>query len=73
MEIPYDRLPPETLRAVIEEYVSREGTDYGEHVYSLDQKVEHVLAQLKSRKVAVVWNAEQESCDIVPRDQLPRE
>jgi hypothetical protein len=34
-----DGLEPDTLRAVIESFVLREGTDYGEHETSLEAKV----------------------------------
>ena len=65
MEIPFDRLSPEVLRGVIEEYVSREGTDYGTHEHSLDEKVEDVMRQLQRGTAAIVFNPEDESCDIV--------
>jgi uncharacterized protein YheU (UPF0270 family) len=65
MEIPYDRLPPDTLRALLEEFVTREGTDYGEQAYSLDDKVARVMAQLRQKKAIVVWDEKTETCDIV--------
>ena len=39
LEIPVGRLDGETLRRLIEEFVTREGTDYGTREKSLDQKV----------------------------------
>ena len=39
MEIPPSKLPPATLNAIIEEFISREGTDYGTREYSLAEKV----------------------------------
>jgi uncharacterized protein YheU (UPF0270 family) len=65
MEIPHRSLKPETLRSVIEEFVLREGTDYGLSVYSLDQKVEQVYRQLERGDVVVVFDPEAETCDIV--------
>ncbi|HAS48820.1 MAG TPA: hypothetical protein DCS33_05965, partial [Gammaproteobacteria bacterium] len=47
MNIPYQELEAETLRAIIEEFISREGTDYGAHEYSLEQKVQQVRNQLE--------------------------
>ncbi len=66
MEIPYDKLSPELLRAVIEEFVTREGTDYGHQEYSLDQKVERVEQQLKQGTVHILFNPEDETCSILP-------
>lgn len=65
MEIPHDRLKPETLRAVIEEFVTREGTDYGETAFTLEDKVAHVMGQLKHRKAVIVLDEASETCHIV--------
>lgn len=65
VEIPYDSLSPEVLRGIIEEFVLREGTDYGQLEFSLDQKVAHVEAQLKKRHVVVVFDSATESVSIV--------
>ena len=43
VEVPWDRLAPETLRQVIESFVHREGTDYGEQEASLERKVDGAL------------------------------
>jgi uncharacterized protein YheU (UPF0270 family) len=69
MEIPFDQLKPETLRAVIEEFVTREGTDYGEQEFSLDQKVAHVMEQLRRKRAVVVWDEQTTTVDIVVKDR----
>ena len=51
MEIPYKKLAPDVLRAVIEEFVTREGTDYGEGNFSLDEKVAQVICQLDEKSI----------------------
>lgn len=65
MEIPYTELSAETLRGVIEDFVLREGTDYGDVDYSLDQKVEQVMRQLKAGKVKILFDAKEETCTLV--------
>jgi len=50
LKIPYDQLNPEALHGVIEEFVTRDGTDYGEIEVSLETKIAQVLTQLKSGK-----------------------
>ena len=67
IEIPYDRLSAEVLRKIIEEFVLREGTDYGEQQFSLDQKVSHVEAQLRKRAVVVVYDQVTETVSLVRR------
>lgn len=67
MEIPYEKLEPDTLRRVIEEIVSREGTDYGEHVYTLAEKVDQALSMLRIRKAALVFDQATETVNLVSR------
>ena len=64
LDIPYESLPEEILQAVIEQFVLREGTDYGESEYSLDQKVAQVRLALKKGEAVVCFNPEDESCSI---------
>lgn len=68
VEIPYSELSEEALRGVVEYFVLREGTDYGRHVYSLEEKVEQVLAQLRDGRARIVFDATTESVDVVIRD-----
>jgi uncharacterized protein YheU (UPF0270 family) len=67
MIIPYTALSPEVLRGVIEEFVLREGTEYGDGEVSLDTKVLQVMRQLERGDIFVLFDAENESCDIVTR------
>ena len=46
--IPPDRLGKDTLDALIEEFVLREGTDYGHSEYTLIEKKAMVMSQLKN-------------------------
>jgi uncharacterized protein YheU (UPF0270 family) len=63
--IPYRDLSDTALRSVLESFVLREGTDYGEREISLDQKVAHVLRQLERGEAQIVFDAVLESVDIV--------
>jgi uncharacterized protein YheU (UPF0270 family) len=67
VEIPYKELEQDTLNNLIEEFVSREGTDYGLRVYSLKDKVKHVMRQLEQGTVYIDYDAETSSCNIVKR------
>jgi uncharacterized protein YheU (UPF0270 family) len=68
MQIPLDRLDAETLTRLIEEFVSREGTDYGESSPNLSVKVEEVRRKLKSGEAVLVFDEVSESCDILTRE-----
>lgn len=63
--VPYRELSESALRGVLESFVLREGTEYGEHDVSLDQKVAQVLRQLERGEAQVVFHAALESIDIV--------
>jgi uncharacterized protein len=67
MNIPHTMLSAETLRAVIEEFVLREGTEYGDKDVPLDDKVAAVTRQLEKNEAVVVFDSETESCSIVPK------
>lgn len=67
MIIPIDQLAPETLTAIIEQFVLSEGTDYGEAAYSLEQKVAHVHTQLKNGTALLVYSEQHESVNIISR------
>ena len=56
MEIPPDRIDRATLVAIAEEFVTREGTDYGDRVYGLDEKVAHVLTQIDGGEVLILFD-----------------
>ena len=70
LTIPYQELSPEALRGVIEEFVSREGTDYGESEIPLDTKVRQVLNQLHTAKAVIVFDLRTETCNILPSGDI---
>ena len=63
--IPHTELSAEALRGVVESFVLREGTDYGEREISLEQKVAQVLRQLERGEARIIFDAELETVDIV--------
>jgi uncharacterized protein YheU (UPF0270 family) len=58
-------LEPDTLRAVIESFVLREGTDYGVHETSLGDKVGQVLIQLRRGEAHITFDPATESVNVV--------
>ena len=70
MKIPHTALSKEALNGIIEEYVSREGTDYGSQVYSLLEKVEHVMRQIEKGEVLIEFDADSQTCQLMTKDQL---
>lgn len=68
LKIPYDQLSPVALQGVIEEFVTRDGTDYGEIEVSFETKISQVLGQLKLGKVVIVFDQKTETCTILKSD-----
>jgi uncharacterized protein YheU (UPF0270 family) len=69
VEVPYTELSADLLHAVIESFVLREGTDYGEKEFSLQDKVARVVAQLKRGDAKIVFDPESDSVTIVVRQR----
>ena len=63
--VPYTELSPDALRGVIESFVLREGTEYGERDVSLEDKVSQVTRQLRRGEAQIVFDPETESIDIL--------
>ena len=66
IDVPLDKINPETLRNLIAEFVTREWAELSDADFSLDAKVEQVLAQLRSGQAKVVFDLASETCNIVP-------
>lgn len=64
MVIPYTELSEEVLRGIIQEFVLREGTEYGRADVSVETKIEQVKRQLVIGEAVIVFDPETESCDV---------
>ncbi len=69
MIIPHQQLAADTLRALVEEFITREGTDYGDVEFALVNKVAQVMAQLEAGEVVIVFDPAQESVSLLTRRQ----
>lgn len=70
MIIPWEQLPAATLTNLIESFVLREGTDYGEEEFSLEEKVAHVKQQLAQGDVVILYSELHESVTIALKNNL---
>ena len=64
VDVPLTELAPATLQALVESFVLREGTDYGEQELPLATKVAQVLRQLQRGEARIVFDPATESVDI---------
>ena len=66
VEVPHRALSPDTLRAVVEAFVLREGTDYGAREFSHDEKVRQVLEGLDRGEVRILFDPATETVTLLP-------
>jgi uncharacterized protein YheU (UPF0270 family) len=65
IKIHIDRINPETLQGVVEEFITRNGTDYGETEIPLETKIGQVKNQLKSGMAVLIYDTETQTCNIL--------
>jgi len=68
--VPFDQLSAGAQRGVIEEFVTREGTDYGHTDVSLDDKVAAVRRQIERGEVVLLFDAKTERVNLVTKRSL---
>jgi uncharacterized protein YheU (UPF0270 family) len=70
MIIPYQSVSSETLNAIIEAFVLTEGTEYGEHDVSLEDKIAQVKQQLIQESVVLVYSELHQTVNILSAEQF---
>lgn len=65
LQIPYEQLSEAALTGVLEEYITREGTDYGMVERGVEAQLDKARALLKSGKVVIVFDEVNERCQII--------
>lgn len=69
MIIPYHELSADALQALIEDFVTRDGTDYGQDEMSMQQKAAHLFALLKQGEMLITYNDETQTCGLTYRGE----
>jgi uncharacterized protein YheU (UPF0270 family) len=67
--VPHTELSAEALRGVVESFVLREGTDYGERDVPHEQKVSQVIRQLERGEAQIMFDPVTSTVDIVVAPQ----
>ncbi|RYU62377.1 YheU family protein [Methylolobus aquaticus] len=70
MIIPHRQLTPDALRSLIEEFVTRDGTDYGERDTPLQIRVDQVQRQLELGNAVIFFDEDEECCTILPVERV---
>ena len=72
IEVPKEKLSPEILDALIEEFVLREGTDYGAVEITLATKKQQVEKQLHKEEIKIVFDFTTETVTLVTLTEFKR-
>ena len=64
MIIPWQELAEDTLINIVESVILREGTDYGSHEQTFEQKKKALLNEIRQGRAVIVWSELHESIDI---------
>ena len=64
LAIPRERLSEKVLNGIIESFILREGTDYGDGIFTLEEKVEQVKKEIKSNSLEILYDFKDDSFDI---------
>ena len=67
--VPFDHLQAEVLQALLEDYATRDGTDYGERELTTQEKVQQLQRQLSAGELQILYDADSEQWDLVPEAQ----
>ena len=68
VEVPPERLDEQILKSLLEEFSSRDGTDYGDRETTLEERVGQLLHRLKISELAILYDADSEQWDLVDRE-----
>jgi len=72
MIVPANFISADALSGLIEEFVTRDGTDYGEIEVSLAERVEQVRQQIERGEALILFDSATETTTIVQAADLPR-
>ena len=70
VEVPYTAIAPETLRSLVEDFVTRDGTDYGLVEKSLEQKVAGLMRELVRGEAKIFYEQTSGTINIVAQRDL---
>ena len=65
IEVPIEILSPDALSGIIDEFIFREGTDYGAQEISLDKKIEQIKRQLSKNEIKIVFDPASETVTLM--------
>jgi len=65
VEVPWQKLSQEALLGLIEEFITRDGTDYGARELSLEEKTDEAMLRIKNYSILIVYDEASETCQLI--------
>jgi uncharacterized protein YheU (UPF0270 family) len=72
MLIPHQMLEAETLTRLLEDFVTREGTDNGDET-PLPTRVERARRALEKGQAVIAFDPDSQQCQLMLREEVPKE
>lgn len=72
MLIPFEKLAPEALAGLIEDFVTRDGTDHGD-LTPLHTRIDRVRSALEKKQAVIVFDVQTQQCQLCLRHEVPKE
>lgn len=69
LQVPPERISPHALEGIIDEFIMRDGTDYGSEEASHASKVAQIKRQINQGKVLICFDPATESCTLLTAQQ----
>jgi hypothetical protein len=72
VEVPYSQLSQAALRGVVLEFITREGTDYGEYASDIEEKIASVMGLLTSGEALIVYSLKDRTTTLITRKEFEK-
>jgi uncharacterized protein YheU (UPF0270 family) len=72
MLIPFEQIEADTLTRLIEDFVTRDGTDNGDET-PLHTRIERVRHALDKKQAVIVFDVESQQCQLCLKRDVPKE
>lgn len=72
IKIPIESLDRSIIFSIIEEFVLREGTDYGAYEVNFQSKIDEIYRKLESDEYSISYDESTESCTIIDNVSLDK-
>jgi hypothetical protein len=67
--VPFEQIPKDLLDKLLDSFISREGTDYGEIELTIEEKRDRLKSLLKQKEVFIAYDGESETFNLLSKQE----